>query len=154
MNMDKARLIQKLNQAIALELCALLTYNQYAQVLMGPDRRLWRDFFKETSDGGLKDARTCGARVVSLGGVPTVEPAPVKQASNITDMLTNALDIERQLVQIYSEAVEIAKDHAGYRSLLEEQVLHEQTDVEEIEKYLNRVTRAATSPAPQATRTA
>jgi bacterioferritin len=154
--MDKAKLVQKLNQAIALELCALLTYNQYSQVLMGPDRRIWREFFKETSDHGLKDARTFGARVVALGGVPTVEPAPVRQASHITDMLTNALEIERQLVQVYSEALEIARDNAAYRNLLEEQVLHEQTDVEEIEKYLDRVVKVAAAPAPaqQASRTA
>ena len=153
--MDKARLVQKLNQAISLELCALLTYNQYSLVLMGPDRRIWRDFFKDTSKGGYKDARTFGSRVVALGGIPTVEPAPVKQASNITDMLTNALEIERQLVQVYTEALEIARDNPAYRNLLEDQVLHEQTDVEEIEKYLNRVTKlAAATPAQQANKTA
>ena len=154
--MDKARLVQKLNQAISLELCALLTYNQYAQVLMGPDRRLWRDFFKDSSKGGYKDARTFGARVVALGGVPSVEPAPVKQASNITDMLTNALDLERQLVQVYTEALDVARDNPAYRNLLEDQVLHEQTDVEEIEKYLDRVTKVAagTGPAHQQARTA
>ena len=153
--MDKAKLVQKLNQAISLELCALLTYNQYAQVLMGADRRIWRDFFRETSKGGYKDARTFGSRVVALGGIPSVEPAPVKQASNITDMLTNALDLERQLVQVYTEALEIARDNPAYRNLLEDQVLHEQTDVEEIEKYLNRVTKvAAASPLQQASRTA
>jgi len=152
--MDKPRLVEKLNQAIALELCALLQYNQYAQVLMGPDRRIWRDFFKESSDHGLKDARTFGSRVVSLGGVPTVEPAPVKQTNDIREMLTNALELERRLVEVYSEALDIGRDNPAYRNLLEEQVLHEQTDVEEIEKYLNRIEKvAAAAPAQRAGKT-
>ena len=97
--MDKTRLVEKLNHAISLELCALIQYNQYAQVLMGPDRRIWREVFEEMSKGGYKDARTFGSRVASLGGVPTIEPAPVKQTNEITEMLSNALDLERRLVQ-------------------------------------------------------
>ena len=151
--MDKPRLVEKLNQAIALELCALLQYNQYAQVLMGPDRRIWQKFFKETSDHGLEDARTFGARVVALGGVPTVEPAPVKQTADVREMLANALELERRLVEVYTEALELARDNPAYRNLLEEQVLHEQTDVEEIEKYLNRVEKvAAAAPGRRAGR--
>lgn len=153
--MDKAKLVEELNQAIALELCALLQYNQYAQVLLGADRRIWRDFFKETSDHGLEDARKFGSRVVALGGVPTVEPAPVKQTNDIKEMLKNALELEKRLVEVYSEALEIGRDNPAYRNLLEEQVLHEQTDVEEIEKYLNRVEKvAAATPAKRAGKTA
>jgi bacterioferritin len=152
--MDKPKLVEKLNQAIALELCALLQYNQYSQVLMGPDRRVWREFFKDTSDHGLEDARKFGSRVVALGGVPTVEPAPVKQTTDVREMLTNALELERRLVEVYTEALELARDNPAYRNLLEEQVLHEQTDVEEIEKYLNRVEKvAAAAPARRAGRT-
>ena len=95
--MNKPALIEKLNRAIALELCAVIQYNQYSNVLMGADRRTWRDLFKDMSDGGLKDAREFGFHVVALGGTPTIEHAPVKQADNIQDMLNNALELAKQM---------------------------------------------------------
>lgn len=146
--MNKAAFIEKLNRAISLELCAVIQYNQYANVLMGPDRRIWHELFEEMSDGGLKDARKFGFRVVALGGTPTIEPAPVKQATNITEMLNNALDLERSLVQAYTDALSECQDAPAYRNLVEEQVEHEQHEVEELEVYLNKVQKAsAAAPA-------
>jgi bacterioferritin len=153
--MDKAKLIQKLNQAIAVELRGVLQYNQYAQVLLGPNRRVWHEFFEETSDEAMKHARLFGKRVVALGGVPTVEPEPVKQTDDLTAMLTNSLELERRAVQLYTEALALCEDNAAYRNLLEEQVATETEDVEELEKYLNQVTKqAAGSSGQQASKTA
>lgn len=137
--MDKPRLIDKLNQAIALELGAVLQYHQYSQVLFGPDRRIWRDFFKHNSEEAMEHARTFASRVVSLGGTPTVEPEPVKQTDNLQEMLTNSLDVERRAVAVYTEALSFCEDHAGYRNLLEDQIQTETEDVEELEKYLNQI---------------
>ena len=145
--MDKPALIQKLNQAIALELCAVIQYNQYANVLTGADRRIWHELFEHMSEGGLKDARKFGFHVVALGGRPTIEHAAVKQAENITDMLDNAIELESALVQAYIEALEVGQDHPAYRNMLEEQIQHEHDEVEELKVYANKVERvAATAP--------
>lgn len=149
--MDKAALIDKLNRAISLELGAVVQYNQYSNLLMGADRRIWHELFEHMSDGGLKDARKFGFRVVALGGTPTIEHSPVKQATEIAEMLANALEHERNLVQAYTEALEVAKDSPAYRNLLEEQVWHEHEEVEELEVYLNKVQKTAVS-APAARR--
>ena len=145
--MDKTRLIEKLNQAIALELCGVLQYNQYAQVLLGPERRVWHEFFEETSDEAMEHARLFGKRVVALGGVPSVEPEPVRQTDDLRSMLTNSLELERRAVQIYTEALALCEDNTAYRNLLEEQISTETEDVEELEKYLNQVSKAATASA-------
>jgi bacterioferritin len=147
--MNKAGLIEKLNRAISLELCAIIQYNQYANVLMGPDRRVWHELFEGMSEGGLKDARKFGFRVVALGGTPTVEPATVTQATEIRQMLENALALEQSLVQAYNEALAECQDHTAYRNLLEEQVQHEHDEVEELRVYLNKVEKAAQAPAQQ-----
>jgi bacterioferritin (cytochrome b1) len=152
--MNKPALIQKLNQAIALELCAVIQYNQYANVLMGPDRRLWHEMFEGMSEGGLKDARKFGFHVVALGGTPTIEHAAVKQADNITDMLANAIELETALVQAYTEALEVGHDHTAYRNMLEEQIQHEHDEVEELKVYANKVERAAASTTRHANKTA
>lgn len=152
--MNKPALVQKLNQAIALELCAVIQYNQYANVLMGPDRRIWHELFEEMSNGGLKDARKFGFHVVALGGTPTIEHAAVRQADNITDMLANAIELESALVQAYTEALEIGQEHPAYRNMLEEQIQHEHDEVEELKVYAGKVERAAASTTKRANKTA
>jgi bacterioferritin (cytochrome b1) len=140
--MNKPGFIGKLNQAIALELCAVVQYNQYANVLMGADRRIWRGLFKDMSGGALEHARKFGFRVVALGGTPTIEHAAVKQATNITEMLNNAHELEKSLVTAYTEALHECEDNPAYRNLLEEIIDHEQEEVDEISIFLNKVEKA------------
>jgi bacterioferritin len=146
--MNKPELINKLNAAIAFEYCAVIQYNQYANVLTGADRRIWRGLFKDMSDGALEHARKFGFRVVALGGRPTIEHAAVKQASNITEMLNNAIELEKSLVQAYTEALAQCEDNAAYRTLLEDIIEHEQEEVDELTIFANKV-QAVQAPAAQ-----
>ena len=146
--MDKPKLIQKLNQAISLELGALMQYNQYSQVILGRDRRVWHEFFESASKESFDHARKFGKRVVALGGTPSVEPEPVKQTEDLNEMLLNSLEVERRAVQVYTEALHACEDNPAYRNILEEQVQMETEDVEELEKYLNQVNRAAGTAHP------
>ncbi len=143
--MDKVRLIEKLNEAISLELGALLQYNQYSHVITGPERRIWAEFFEETAEEAFKHAKKFASRVVALGGTPAVEPAPVKQTTDLQEMLANSLEVERRAVKVYTEALSFCEDNPAYRNILEEQISDEQTDVEELEKYLNQIQRATSS---------
>lgn len=141
--MDKTKLIDKLNQAIGLELTGLLQYNQYAHVLLGEDRKIWADYFKGASDESLAHARKFASRVVALGGTPNVEPEPVHQTQDVQEMLRLSLDHERKAVGIYSDALALCENNAAYRNILEEQISMETEDVEELEKYLNQVQKVA-----------
>ena len=148
--MNKPALIEKLNHAIALELGAVIQYNQYANVLMGADRRIWRGLFKDMSEGALEHARKFGFRVVALGGRPTIQHSPVKEATGITQMLEHALEHERQLVQAYTEALAQCEDNPAYRNLLEDIIDHEQEEVDELTIFLNKVEKtAAAKPGGQ-----
>ena len=146
--MDKVRLIGKLNEAISLELGAVIQYNQYAQVITGQERRIWHEFFEDTAEEAFKHAKKFGSRVVALGGTPAVEPMPTKQTTDLAEMLANSLEVERNAVRVYSEALSFCEDSPAYRNILEEQISDEQTDVEELEKYLNQIQRAQ-SASPQ-----
>jgi bacterioferritin len=139
--MDKARLIERLNEAISLELTGLLQYNQYAQVITGVDRKIWQGFFKDAADEGLEHARKFAARVTALGGTPSVEPGVVIETTQLQEMLQNSLDHERHAVDLYTMALDVCADNAAYRNLLEDQILTETNDVEELEKYLGQVHR-------------
>lgn len=142
--MDKAKVIEKFNQAVGLELAGLLQYNQFSMVLMGADRKLWEDFFKDAADESLEHARKFAGRVVSLGGVPCAEPEPIQQTTDVHEMLMHSLQHERKALAIYSEALALVEDHPAYRTLVEDQIAAETEDVEELEKYLNQVAKTAT----------
>ncbi|HVT89257.1 MAG TPA: ferritin-like domain-containing protein [Tepidisphaeraceae bacterium] len=140
--MDKAQTIEHLNRGIALEYGAVIQYNQYSNVLTGADRRIWRDLFKDMSEGALKHAREVGFRVFSLGGIPTIEHTAIKQATDINEMLENSLEHERALVQAYTDALSHSEDNPAYRNFLEGMIEHEQEEVDEIRMYLKRIERA------------
>lgn len=152
--MDKPRLIEKLNEAISLELGALIQYHHYSQVIAGQDRRIWHEFFEDTSDEAFKHAKKFASRVVALGGTPATEPIPVKHARDLQEMLSNSLEVERNAVRTYTEALGFCDDNPAYRNLLEEQISQEQMDVEELEKYLNQVQSVSTAQPVRRARTA
>ena len=141
--MDKAKLIEKLNEAISLELCGVLQYNQYAQVLLGADRRIWQKLFTKSSDESLDHARLFAERVVALGGHPTCEPAAVKQTTDVQEMLANAIAHEKRAVAVYTEALKAAEGNVAYCNLLEDQIEEETRDTEEFQLYLGQVEKTA-----------
>lgn len=141
--MDKAKVIGKFNEAITLELTGLLQYNQYAIVLLGTERRIWSDFFKDSADESLDHARLFASKVVALGGVPAVEPQAVHQCTNVTEMLEISLAHERRAVEVYTEALKLCDSSPAYRNILEDQIQQETEDCEEIEKYLNKIPKVA-----------
>lgn len=141
--MDKAKVIEKFNQAVALELTGLLQYNQYYQVVLGVDRRLWAEFFKDSADESLEHARLFASKVVALGGVPTVETEPVKQSTDAREMLEISLAHEKRAVAVYMEALALCEGNPAYCNILEDQIQQETEDCEEIMKYLNQIPKAA-----------
>ncbi len=143
--MDKPNLIAKLNEAIALELAALIQYNQYAQVLLGPERIVWEEFFAGNADESFGHVKKFGAKVVSLGGKPCVEPSEVVQTNDLTEMLENSLNLERNAVRVYTEALEFCGNNVAYRNMLEDHIEVENDDVEEIEKFLNKIEAVGTA---------
>lgn len=143
--MDKVKVIEKFNQAIVLELTGLLQYNQYAQVLLGTERRIWQDFFKDSADESLEHARLFASKVVAMGGVPAVEPEAVHQCTDVKEMLEISMEHEKRAVKVYTEALVLCDDNPAYRNILEDQIQQETEDYEEIEKYLNKVPKTAAS---------
>jgi len=100
--MNTEHVIEVLNQTIALELTASLQYHQHALLVRGPWRKLFAEFFHAESHGALDHAHKFGQKVAALGGVPTIEVgAPVRQSLDLTEMLHQDLELERQAMQAY-----------------------------------------------------
>ncbi len=145
--MDRAHVIEALNRTIALEHTASLQYQQHALLVRGPWRKLFAAFFHAESHGALDHAHKFGQKVAAFGGVPTIEvSAPVRQSLDLTEMLQQDLELERQAMQAYLEAHALAEGDVALRSMLESHIDEEQRDIEELEMYLEIVQTSAVMP--------
>lgn len=138
--METARVIDALNKAIALENAASLQYKQHALLVRGLWRRVFADFFSSESHSALDHAHKFGQKIVALGGVPTVEiGATIRQSLDVGEMLRQDLELERQALQAYLAAHDLAEDNVALRNMLEDHIEGEQRDIEELELYLEMV---------------
>lgn len=133
--MANSELIENLNRALGLELAGIIQYMQHSFLVTGPERETFRSFFRDQSEEAQDHATTLGDKIVSLGGVPTVEPGDIRQATELTEMLRQDLELERTAMEAYVAAWRsCTEQELGTRFMLEERIAEEQKHVEELEK--------------------
>ena len=54
-------------------------------------RKTFAPFFAKQADGSLGHVKKIGDKIVALGGVPTVEPSRVQQATTLQEMLKKSV---------------------------------------------------------------
>jgi bacterioferritin len=128
-------LVDNLNRALSLELASVIQYMQHSFLVTGPEREVYRSFFRKQGEESHDHAKTLGDKIVSLGGVPTVEPAMIRQSTDLAEMLKQDLALEREAMEAYMAAWESCKDSdRPTRFQLEERIYQEQLHIEELEK--------------------
>ncbi|MBD0371718.1 MAG: hypothetical protein ICV60_12835 [Pyrinomonadaceae bacterium] len=133
--MANTALIDNLNRALSIELAAIIQYMQHSFLVTGTEREVYCDFFRDQSGEARKHAETLGDKIVALGGVPTVEPSMIRQATELKDMLKQDLELEREGIAAYMAAWEACTDaDLPTRFMLEERIAKEQIHIEELEK--------------------
>lgn len=108
------QLIAGLNDDLAHEYAAVITYRTYASAVQGPYRQELRQFFAAEVTDELGHAQLLADKIVALGGAPTTEAAPVKYTEDPREMLQNALDDEIATLARYVDrrrAAEEAGEH-------------------------------------------
>ncbi|MCG3117796.1 MAG: ferritin-like domain-containing protein [Candidatus Manganitrophus sp. SA1] len=136
--MDPKNVLQILNRALQIEYASAIQYLQHSFLVQGTERKVYSDFFRDHSEGSMKQAKQIGEHIVSLGGVPTVEPYLIKQSTNLREMLRFDLELEQTALQIYQEGVKACADHTPLKFFFEEQAYHEYEHSAEIEKLLEQ----------------
>src|ERR671914_1848933 len=99
--MANAKLIESLNRALSFELTAVIQYMQHSFLVTGAEREVYRSYFRDQSEESHDHAKTLGDKIVALGGVPTVEPAMIRQATELKEMLKQDLELEREGMAAY-----------------------------------------------------
>ncbi|MGH9899153.1 MAG: ferritin-like domain-containing protein [Pyrinomonadaceae bacterium] len=144
--MARTDLIEHLNHALSLELAGVIQYMQHSFLVTGTEREVYRPFFRDQSKEAHAHATTLGDKVVALGGVPTVEPAMIRQSIRLIEMLQQNLTLEREAVEAYLAAWKACDDtDINTRFQLEERLAEEQKHIEELEKLTSERTASITS---------
>lgn len=138
--MANAQVIEHLNKALSIEYSAVIQYCQHSALVQGGDRKVFEEFFTEASVEARGHAKKVSDWIVSLGGVPTIEAAHIQQATVLEEMLTQNLETEKEALQAYRDAHASVDGDQPIKFMLEEQIMLEQEDVWEIEKFLGMMT--------------
>ncbi|MFU8807149.1 MAG: ferritin-like domain-containing protein, partial [Bradymonadaceae bacterium] len=109
---SKKELIKRLNEAMAWELAGCIQYMQAAVMLTGHGREVFHEFFHDSSKEARDHAELVGDKIAVLGGIPTVEPARVRQAADVDGMLEAALALDPGFAQAWANRA-ILRDELG-----------------------------------------
>jgi len=134
--MARTKLIENLNKALSLELSGVIQYTQHSFLVTGIEREVYREFFRALAREAHDHVEIWGDKLVALGGIPTVEPAMIRQSTDLQEMLEQGLELERDAMKAYKAAWSACneEEELATKFLLEEQIAEEQKHIEELEK--------------------
>jgi len=144
--MARTELIENLNQALSLELAGVIQYSQHSYLVTGTEREVFKEFFRDQAEEAQDHAETLGDKIVALGGVPTVEPAMIRQSADLKEMLKQDLELEREAIAAYMAAWASCDDQdLPQKFWLEGQISDEQMHIEHLEKLTSERTAKVNS---------
>ena len=142
--MGRAELVENLNKALSLELAGIIQYSQHSYLVTGTEREIFKGFFRDQAEEARDHAEVLGDKIVALGGIPTVEPAMIRQSVDVQEMLKQDLELEREAMAVYMAAWSSCDDNdLPQKFWLEGQISDEQMHIEELEKLTSERTAKA-----------
>src|SRR6202163_3410832 len=101
----REKLIELLNQDLAREYQAIISYVVYSQVLKGAEYMNIAAELEKHAQEELQHALIISKQIDYLGGMPSVTPRPVKTSDKAEEMLQFDLDNENETIRNYRERV-------------------------------------------------
>ncbi len=125
---SRESLIKDLNEDLAREYQAIIAYTVYSQVLKGAAYMNIADQLQIHAGQELAHALTLAKQIDYLGGVPTVQPKPVKVAEKNEEMLRADLSNESDTIRNYRQRVKQCEKLGEYAmaELIREILVQEQ----------------------------
>ncbi|MGC4106639.1 MAG: ferritin-like domain-containing protein [Thermomicrobiales bacterium] len=132
-------LIEGLNQDLAGEYNAIISYIQYSAKVTGPYRPQIVAFFQSEIPDEQGHAQYLADKIASLGGQPVVEPRPVRVSDDTREMVQFIYEAEAETVENYRKRIEQAEavGDIGLKIRLEDMVSDESTHRDETKKILD-----------------
>src|SRR6202167_481168 len=106
----RKKLIDALNEDLSREYQAIIAYVNYSQVLKGAAYMNVAGELAVHAKEELDHALQIANHVDYLGGMPSVQPKPVKTSEKAVDMLRFDLENERETIRNYRRRVKQADE--------------------------------------------
>ena len=138
-NIDRQKVISILNDIMKYELAGVVRYTHSALMVVGPYRESLVTYFNEQSSESLTHAQNAGELLVSLGGHPSQEVSIIDESNehNVSSLLSESLDHERQAVSLYKELLKEVVDKSIYlEEYAKEMIKNEEIHSLTVEKML------------------
>lgn len=103
--LSREKLIELLNQDLAREYQAIISYVVYSQVLKGAEYMNIAGELEKHAQEELQHAIIIAKQIDYLGGMPTVNPREVKASEDAREMLRIDLTQENETVRGYRDRV-------------------------------------------------
>ena len=147
--MDVQAMIEALNKSLAIEYASVIQSYQHSFLIQGTEREYLAGFFRNMGKHASEHIERLGQKIAALGGLPTVEPATIRQASDVQEMLRQALELEREALAAHHNAFKLAaKDESAeetaLRVMLEDLIDTEHRDIDNLEMLLSSKRPAVT----------
>ena len=127
------KLVNLLNETIAMELGASISYMWQSVILERTLNPSLKDTFRDTSIEKLKRGMSLGERLYSLEGFPTTQPSPVNIGSSLKEMIELDLKAENDVISTFKEIIgEATKENDKDTRLLCEKILDEEEQLKRI----------------------
>jgi bacterioferritin len=135
----RAELIAGLNEDLANEYAAIISYLLYSRLVDGPLRLDLSAFLEGEIADELEHAKFLSHKIVALGGTPTTEPARVELAEDNRRMIELALQSEKDTIQRYITRAGQAEaaGELGLKIELENLIAEETRHKEDLERMLS-----------------
>jgi bacterioferritin len=112
--LTRDQLIENLNEDLAREYQAIIAYVNYSQVLKGAAYMNIANELAVHATEELAHALKISNAIDYLGGMPTVQPKPVKTSEKAEEMLRFDLDNERETIRQYRRRLKQAEELNEY----------------------------------------
>jgi bacterioferritin len=138
-NDGREELIKGLNEDLAHEYNAIISYMLYSRLVTGPLRLELSGFLEGEILDELEHAKFLSNKIVALGGRPTTEPAPVQLPDSNKAMLELSLQAEKDTIQRYAIRARQAEaaGELGLKIELENLLAEETQHKEDLERILS-----------------
>lgn len=133
------KLIDGLNVDLSYEYAAMIQYIYNASAVSGLSRQVLKPYFEAEAKDEMAHAHYLCEKIVNLGGTPEVQPAPVKQLTQVREMIQHVLNEEIATIERYKTRMKDA-DEVGDIALkikLEDMIADETKHKEELEHLLH-----------------
>jgi bacterioferritin (cytochrome b1) len=131
--LDEREAIKRLNTALSQQYRSALQYSIVAASLAGLEAQAVGSKLTEYGDEELSGARLLIEKIVSFGGEPTTEVAPLRFEATAGDALALLVECEEEVIEALRESIEPTGREGRSEALehmLEHQIMRKQEQVD------------------------